>query len=93
MRDDKAQLDSADAIIFGMNPGSLASHDKFSTKYGFPFALLVDQDRTAAQAYDALKENGKSIQRTVYVVDKAGKIAFAKQGMPPDSDIVAAITG
>ena len=93
MRDDKAQLDAADAVVFGMNPASLSSHDKFSTKYNFPFALLVDQDRAVAHAYDALKENGKSIQRTVYVVDKDGKIAFAQEGIPPDSDILAAITG
>ena len=41
-----------------------------------------------AQAYQALKPNGKSIQRTVLILDREGTIRYVKQGMPKDSDLL-----
>jgi len=52
---------------------------------------LVDGDRTVAAAYDALKENGKSINRTVVVVNKMGKIILYEPGMPSDAEILETI--
>jgi peroxiredoxin len=46
-----------------------------------------------AQAYGALKANGTSIQRTVFIVDKGGTVRYAKQGMPPDQELLEAIAG
>jgi peroxiredoxin len=40
------------------------------------------------RAYNALKEDGKSVQRTVYIIDKTGKIRYAKQGMPSDQELL-----
>ena len=91
LRDDKAKFDAKDTAIFGVNPGSMDSHKKFSDKYSFNFPLLVDADRTVASRYGALKENGKSVQRTVFVVDKEGKVAYAEQGLPPDEELLGAI--
>ncbi|MCZ6867822.1 MAG: redoxin domain-containing protein [Chloroflexi bacterium] len=56
-----------------------------------PFPLLSDADRSVAQAYQALKPNGKSIQRTVLILDQEGTIRYVKQGMPKDSDLLDAI--
>ena len=91
LRDDRAQFESADTEIFGVNPGSLGSHQKFCAQYSFPFQLLVDSDRTVATAYDALKENGKSVNRTVVVVNKMGNIILYQRGMPSDTEILQAI--
>ena len=91
LRDDKAKFDAKDTAIFGVNPGSMDSHKKFSDKYSFNFPLLVDADRTVASQYGALKENGKSVQRTVFVVDKEGNVAYAEQGLPPDEELLGAI--
>lgn len=44
-------------------------------------------------AYHVLKANGKSVQRTVYIIDKEGIIRYAKQGMPPDSELLEALRG
>jgi len=57
----------------------------------FPFALLSDPDRAIARAYRALKEDGRGIQRTVYVIRRDGRIAFARRGAPPVDEIVAAV--
>lgn len=75
--------------IFGVNPGSGESHKDFSGKNSFNFPLLVDLDRTAASQYGTLKENGKSIERTVFIIDQEGKVAFSKKGMPTDEELLA----
>ena len=52
---------------------------------------LADPDRAIAEAYAALKEDGRGIQRTVYVIGRDGTVRFARRGAPPPDDIVAAV--
>jgi len=77
---------------FGVNPASPDSHRGYADKMRFNFPLLSDPDRAIARAYHALKEDGKGIVRTVYVVAKDGTVRFAQRGAPPVDDIVAAVT-
>ena len=91
LRDDRAQFQAQDTAILGINPGSQASHQKFCDKYELSFPLLGDDARHVAQTYGALKENGTSIQRTVFIVDKEGTLRYAKQGMPSDQELLRAI--
>ena len=76
---------------FGVNPAGVEGHAGYVKKFGFPFPLLSDPDRAIAGAYHALKDDGKGIQRSVYVIRRDGTIAFAQRGAPPDSEIVAAV--
>ena len=78
---------------FGVNPASVDAHWTYAQKMGFTFPLLSDADRVIARAYRALKDDGKGIQRTVYVVARDGTIAFARRGAPPVDEIVAAVSG
>lgn len=78
---------------FGVNPASVESHQSYVEKLKFNFPLLSDPDRVIARAYHALKEDGKSIQRTVYVVGRDGTIRFAQRGTPPVEEIVASAGG
>ena len=91
LRDDKVKFDGMNTRIFGVNPASGQSHKRFSEKYSFNFPLLIDSERSVAAEYGALKENGKSIERTVFIVDKEGKVAFAKKGMPSDDELIATL--
>jgi peroxiredoxin Q/BCP len=86
-------FDARDTVVYGVNPAGSESHRNYVEKKGFNFSLLSDAERSVAERYGALKENGKSIERTVYVIDKAGKVSFARRGMPSDDDILAAIHG
>jgi len=79
------------ATVYAINPASPEAHRKYVDQKDFNFKILSDAEREAAAQYRALKENGKSIERSVYVIDKAGKIAFARRGMPADKDILASI--
>ena len=75
----------------GVNPASVAAHAKYAAKMEFGFPLLSDADRTIAESYHAIKLGGFGIQRTVYAVDRDGKIAFAARGAPPPAEIIAAV--
>lgn len=90
VRDEFARFERSSLQPFGVNPAGLESHEKYAREFGFPFPLLSDPDRRLAQAYHTLKDNGRSIERTVYVVGKDGLIKFAQRGAPPVTEIVAA---
>ena len=91
MRDEIAAFDKAGIQPFGVNPAGVDSHWQYVEKMGFNFPLLSDPGREIARAYQALKEDGQGIQRTVYVVARDGRIVFARRGAPPVSEIVASV--
>ena len=68
------------AVILGVSKDSVASHKKFEEKYGLPFTLLSDTERTVIEAYDVWKEKknyGKvsmGVVRTTYLIDEDGII-------------------
>jgi len=91
-RDDYSRYEGLDAVVFGVNPADAESHAKFAEKYDFPFGILVDSDGAVIRAYGC-RGIGGITTRTVYVIDKAGRIAFAERGMPATDDILAALKG
>lgn len=87
MRDNWGEAKKRGVEVFGVNPGSTASHQKFRDKYHFPFPLLVDKGQRVAELYHA---NGLIVKRTVYLIGPDGKIRFARRGMPSPSEVLAA---
>ncbi len=85
-----AKFKAANIQPFGVNPASVDGHKSYVEKFQFNFPLLSDPDRAIAGAYHALKEDGKGIQRTVYVIGKDGTLRLAQRGAPPVDDIVRA---
>ena len=71
------------ALVLGVSKDSVASHKKFEEKYGLPFPLLSDPEKTVLQAYDVWKEKmnyGKvslGVVRTTYLIDENGVIVKA----------------
>ena len=82
-RDNLGRAKSAGAQVFGISKDSLASHDKFRTKYSLPFDLLSDDDNVVAKKYGAFGEKtmyGKKVEgviRSTFLIDDEGKIAKA----------------
>lgn len=91
MRDEIDKFQAAKLQPFGVNPASVESHKGYVDKFQFNFPLLSDPDRAIAGAYHALKDDGRGIQRTVYVIGKDGTVRFAQRGAPAVADIVAAV--
>ena len=71
------------AVILGVSKDSVASHKKFQEKYGLPFTLLSDTEKTVIESYDVWKEKknyGKvsmGVVRTTYLIDENGMIVKA----------------
>jgi len=71
------------AVILGVSKDSAASHKKFQEKYGLPFTLLSDTEKTVIESYDVWKEKknyGKvsmGVVRTTYLIDESGMIVKA----------------
>jgi peroxiredoxin Q/BCP len=91
VRDEIEKFKAAKLQPFGVNPASVESHKGYVDKFLFNFPLLSDPDRAIAGAYHALKDDGRGIQRTVYVIGKDGTVRFAQRGAPAVADIVAAV--
>jgi peroxiredoxin Q/BCP len=72
---------AADALILGISPDGVASHEKFRKKFRLPFVLLADERHAVAERYGVWKEKQMfgnhymGIERTTFVIDRAGKIA------------------
>ncbi len=69
----------------------MKSHQNYREKFDLPFPLLADADRSVSNAYHAVKANGKSIERTVLIIDIDGVIRYLKRGMPKDSELLEAL--
>lgn len=69
--------------VVGISKDSVASHKKFSEKFGLTFPILSDPELEAITAYDVWKEKknyGKTymgIVRTTYLIDENGVIIDA----------------
>ncbi|MBC5636118.1 thioredoxin-dependent thiol peroxidase [Ornithinibacillus sp. BX22] len=79
-RDNHESFKELDAVIVGVSPDPVASHQKFKTKHELPFLLLADEDHKVAEAYDVwkLKKNfGREyygVERSTFILDKEGKL-------------------
>ena len=71
------------AVVVGVSKDAVASHKRFEEKYGLPFVLLSDTERTVIEAYDVWKEKklyGKvsyGVVRTTYLINEDGVIEKA----------------
>lgn len=91
-RDQYTGLADRDTVVLGINPANAESHKAFVKKNRFPFPLLVDQGGKVAAAYGCRASNG-TIKRTVYVIDKYGKVEFAERGAPLMIELIDFIDG
>lgn len=79
-RDADATLQEQGAVVLGVSPDSVASHEKFQTKFELTFPLLADEDHALAEKYGAWREKnmyGKKsmgVQRSTFLIDPQGKV-------------------
>ena len=84
-RDGYARFQTAGIWVLGCSIDSAESHKAFIKKYGLPFALLLDPDRSIARAYGA--DNGVPIlgldRRVTYVIGEDGHILKVYPSVDP----------
>jgi len=78
-----AEFKKAKTSIVGISPDSVASHEKFKGKMGFPFELLSDPEQAVCKLYDVIQEKsmyGKKymgVERSTFLVDGKGVLRQA----------------
>jgi peroxiredoxin Q/BCP len=96
VRDHSADYESANAVVVGVSPDSVADLRAFADKYGLPFTLLSDPDAEVAQRYGVWAEKtnyGRTyfgIERSSVLVDPDGNVArvFPKVKPSEHDDLV-----
>lgn len=77
-RDSHKQITDSNTIILGISKDSLASHNKFITKFELPFILLSDEEKVVCNLFNVIKEKnmyGKKlfgIERSTFLIDENG---------------------
>jgi peroxiredoxin Q/BCP len=101
-RDVYPEIEEKNAVVLGVSPDGVTSHQKFKTKYDLPFTLLVDEDHRVAEAYGVWGEKsmyGKKymgIIRSHFIIDKQGNLADVQVKVSPKDSVskaLAAIQG
>jgi thioredoxin-dependent peroxiredoxin len=96
-RDHYIDIEEKNAVVLGVSPDGVKSHQKFKSKYDLPFTLLVDEDHAISEAYGVWQEKsmyGKKymgIVRSHFVIDEAGKIADAQVKVSPQDSVSKAL--
>lgn len=93
-RDNLPRFDKLDAVILGISPDSVKSHEKFKAKFDLPYPLVADEDKTIVNAYGVWGEKSMygrkymGVNRTTFIVDRDGKIARIFEKVKPENHAV-----
>ena len=75
------------AAVFGVSPDSLAAHEKFKAKFGFPFELVSDPEKKLCEKFKVWKEktlygrNYMGVERSTFVLGRNGKVLREWRGV------------
>ena len=94
----RREFEAAGAVLVGVSPDSVASHDKFKKKHGLEFALAADPEKATLEAYGVWQEKSMyghkymGVERSTFLIDAKGKIArvWRKVKVPGHADEVLA---
>jgi peroxiredoxin Q/BCP len=99
-RDQFTDFKKAGAVVFGVSPDSVMSHDKFVEKFKLPFTLLADEDKKIVQAYGVWGEKSfmgrkyLGVYRVTFLIGPGGKIKNIWPEVKPEehaAEVLAAL--
>ena len=100
LRDGFPRFEAAGAVVLGVSPDDVRSHQRFKAKYSLPFALLADTEHAVAEQYGVWKEKSMygrtylGVERTTYLIDARGAVAVVFERVKPAThaaDVEAAL--
>jgi peroxiredoxin len=77
LRDNFSALGNLNADVIGISGDYVFSHYEWAKHHNLPFRLASDHHHDVAKRYGSYGEENGYNRRTVFVVDKSGKIAYA----------------
>ncbi len=89
-RDNLSELSARGVDVFGVSDDDVASHERFTAKYGLNFPLLADVDHAVIEAYGAWVQkhrDGRTFMgtdRVSYLIGPDGEIEHAWPAVDPN---------
>jgi len=74
-RDAADRLDELDAVVFGISPQSVSSHDRFAAEHDLTVPLLADPEHRTARAYGIVGPGGL-VRRSIFIIDPEGIVRY-----------------
>jgi peroxiredoxin Q/BCP len=99
-RDHFADFKQKGAVVFGVSPDAVKSHDKFVAKFKLPFTLLADVDKKIVEAYGVWGEKSfmgrkyLGVYRVTFLIGPDGKIKHIWLTVKPEEhadEVLAAL--
>lgn len=96
-RDQHAEFEAANTLVFGVSRDSLKSHENFKAKQQFPFELISDKDESLCQLFDVIKLKklyGKEylgVDRSTFLIDKDGVLRKEWRGVKVPGHVAAVL--
>ena len=90
-RDVYPQVEEKNAVVLGVSPDDVASHQGFRDNHGLPFPLLVDEDKKIAETYGVWQERERDgqkfmgIVRSHFVIDEQGQLTEVQYAVAPEA--------
>ena len=76
-RDEYTTMFGEGVVVLPTSIDSLGSHSSWAKDAHFPFAMIADEKSELATKYGSQGTNRPNFQRTVFVIGKDGKVAYA----------------
>lgn len=74
-RDGADHLDDLDAVVLGISPQSVSSHERFIAEHDLTVPLLADTDHSTSRAYGVVIPGGL-VRRSIFIIDPEGVIRY-----------------
>lgn len=82
-RDSQRWFQDHRVVVLGVSTDSPAAQKKFKEKYSFNFTMVSDKGGEISKLYGVLRPTGTA-ERTTFLIDPEGKLAYAFQKVRPD---------
>ncbi|MGQ9819300.1 MAG: peroxiredoxin [Candidatus Kapaibacteriales bacterium] len=92
-RDNMEDLTQLGAIVIGVSPDTIKSHQSFRSKYNLNFTLVADPEKEICKLYDVIGEKsmyGKKyfgVKRTTYIIDPTGHVRWVNPNVKVDGHV------